>query len=86
MKETGHIFNSGNEEGRVKMTSVFIFCISERKVMPLVRNGKLGRVKLHEAHALEPKLNSLIFLLVAMLGILYLPLRSSIHLSLYSVP
>lgn len=43
------------------MTSVFLFCISERKLMPLVRNGKLGRFKLHEAHALEPKLNSLIF-------------------------
>ena len=39
-----------------KLTSAFLFCIFERKVLPLVRNEQLERVKLHEAHALEPKL------------------------------
>ena len=67
-----------------KMTSVFLFCISERKVLLLLEMKSKEESSSTKPMLLSP--NYVIFfhfLLVAMLGILYLPSRSIYHSVLY---
>lgn len=77
----------GMKNKKSQMTSIALFCISRRKVVPLFRNGELGEFQLHDALAHPSKLCDILQFPVSSYAILYLSLQIfSLPITLFYTP